>query len=585
MIRKAKKIFDLFQKNKEIQDEPIITPESFLDVHYHYDKNDFIFWWKNLLDSNRELWENALKERVNGKKILMATIGGGFSHRHIMTIDSMLNVALTLRGAQVETFICDHALPVCLKAEYPYIKPEVIHHSQISQTLCKGCYKDTNALALQLGLPSHTMSHYVTLAERKKAHEIAQEVPIADIRNYTLDGVAVGRYASSGVIRYFAHSNPEQLTLGEKTIRRYFEASIISYYALMRLLTENKYEAVCLTHGTYMPHGVVKEVCEHLGIPVFCWVVTCLKRRFIFTPGETLHAMLHEPNDMWENFNYGEKQENEILAYLNSRWGNTKDWLPIPKEKKYTPFVEFAAEKKMDLNKPIIGLLTNIVWEAYAEYQSRIFPDMLTWIRKTIAYFKKRSDLQLLIRIHPAEEMWNISRQLALDEINKMFPELPSNVFIIESTQNVSTYEAMKYCDSVIIYQTQTGIELAAMEGTPIIVAGDAWIRNKDIAHEPSNEEEYFKLFDQLPFKQRLSYDKIQRARKYAFHAFFRKMIPLNFFEETKDWLLFESKLKHLDELLPNVHEGLDIICDGIMNQTPFIYPAEDKENILGEIN
>ncbi|MDR3491489.1 MAG: capsule biosynthesis protein [Gammaproteobacteria bacterium] len=572
---------DYFRSKKDnIIEEKVemypITNDSFLDVHHHYDKNDFIFEWKELLDSNRELWNKSLEKTSDDKKVLMITLGGGFSHRHIMNIDNLLNIALTLRGAKVETFICDHALPVCLKAEYAYIKPEVIHHSQISQTLCKGCYKDSAAVSLQLGLTTHMLSSYVTLEQRQQARELSQTIPVAEIKGYHINGVNVGKHATSGTIRYFSHSEPTQITLGEETLRRYFEASIITYHALIKILTENKYESVCLTHGVYMPHGVIKDICEHLKIPVVCWVVTCLKNRFIFSRGETLYSMLHEPNSSWENIKWGTSQEKVIMDYLNSRWGNTKDWLPIPKENIKISFKDFANEKKIDLNKPIVGLLTNIIWEAYAEYNSRIFPDMLTWLQKTISYFAKRKDLQLLIRIHPAEQMWNISRQPALIEINKMFPKLPSNIFIIESNTNVSTYEAMQHCDSVIIYQTQTGIELTAMDGIPVVVAGDAWIRNKDIAHEPSSEEEYFSCLNQMPFKSRLSDEKIQRARKYAYHAFYRKMIPLTFFEETKDWLLFKSKIKKLDELMPNVHKGLDIICDGLMNGTPFIYPDEE---------
>lgn len=572
----VKNFRDLFRNKKN--EEHHIKDDSFLDVHHIYDKDDFIFSWKELLDSNPELWRNALEKKSTGKKILTVTLGGGFTHRHIMYIDNILNIALTLRGANVETFLCDHALPVCMKAEYAYIKPEVIHHSQISQTLCKGCYKDSFSVALQLGLTAHMLSAWVTLTERQKAKEISQEIPISEIKDYQIDGVAIGKHAIAGAMRYFSHSDPTQFPLGEETTKRYLEASIISYHAIMRLLKENKYEAVFVAMGSYAPHGIVKEVCEHLNIPVMCWAMNAQKRRFNITHGAVLHSLLYEPNELWENMKWGEAQEKKIMDYLNSRWDNSKDWLPIPKENKKILFTEFANEKGLDLNKPIIGMLTNIIWEAYAEYKSRVFPDMFTWLQKTINYFKSRKDLQLLIRIHPAEEMWNVSRQLAVNEIKKMFLNLPSNVFIIESNRNINTYEAMSYCDAVITYQTTTGIELAAIQGMPIIVTGDAAIRNKGIAHEPLTEDEYFNKLDQLPFKKRISEDKRTRARKYAYHVFLRKMIPLNFFEETKDWKLYESTLKKLDDLLPNAHEGLDIICDGILNGSPFIYPSEEYE-------
>jgi hypothetical protein len=576
----TKKITQVFKK--QAKNNYPITLDSFLDVHNIYDKDDFIFDWKKLLESNPELWQQALKNSAKSKKILTVTLGGGFSHRCIMTIDTLISMALTLRGAKVETLTCDHAVPICLKAEYAYVKPEVFHHAQISQTLCKGCYKDTVSLSLQLGFTNHNMSRFVTLDERQKAHEIAKNIDISKIGDYHIDGINIGKHAVSSAIRYFAHSTPASLPLGNETLKRYLEAAIISYYAFTKLIAENNYDSVFLAQGLYIPHGIVKEICEHRGIPVVCWSVSNMKNRFLVARGEILHNMLYEPTNMWEDFQWGDAQEKKIMSYLDTRWSNKHDWVPITKDNINIPFVDFAKTKGIDLEKPIIGLLTNLIWEAFAEYKSRCFPDMLTWIRETIEFFAKRKDLQLLIRIHPAEKMWNASRQFVYEEIRLMFPKLPANIFIIEPTENINTYEAMNQCDSVLIYQTQTGIELAAMQGKSIIVAGDAWIRNKGVAYEPATRDEYFGLLNQLPLNQSISQEKTNRARKYSYHAFYRMMIPLSFFEETKDWMLFKPTLKNLDELLPNRDKGLDVICDGILNGTPFIYPAEeyDQESI-----
>ena len=62
----------------------------------------------------------------------------------------------------------------------------------------------------------------------------------------------------------------------------------------------------------------------------------------------------------------------------------------------------------------------------------------------------------------------------------------------------------------------------------------------------------------------------LARARKYAYHFFFRRMIQLPFFKEQ-----LEVSIQNMEELLPGRLKGLDIICDGILNGTPFIYPDE----------
>jgi hypothetical protein len=52
-------------------------------------------------------------------------------------------------------------------------------------------------------------------------------------------------------------------------------------------------------------------------------------------------------------------------------------------------------------------------------------------------------------------------------------------------------------------------------------------------------------------------------------------MIPLPFLKPVKAWPPFVMSLDTIEELLPGRHPGLDVICDGILNGSPFIYPAE----------
>ena len=39
----------------------------------------------------------------------------------------------------------------------------------------------------------------------------------------------------------------------------------------------------------------------------------------------------------------------------------------------------------------------------------------------------------------------------------------------------------------------------------PVIVAGEAWIRNKGLTHDASTPAEYFRILDRLPFAERLA--------------------------------------------------------------------------------
>jgi hypothetical protein len=161
-----------------------------------------------------------------------------------------------------------------------------------------------------------------------------------------------------------------------------------------------------------------------------------------------------------------------------------------------------------------------------------------------------------------------------MKEIRRHYPTLPRNVFLIGPKDPISTYATMLQCDAVIIYGTKTGVELSS-QGVPVIVAGEAWLRGKGVTMDASSPEDYFRLLDELPLGRRLPEEVVRRARTYAYHFFFRRMIPLEFTRPLQGWLPYRLELARLDQCAPRRSAGLDVICDGILNGRAFIYPEE----------
>ena len=88
------------------------------------------------------------------------------------------------------------------------------------------------------------------------------------------------------------------------------------------------------------------------------------------------------------------------------------------------------------------------------------------------------------------------------------------------------------HANAIAIYNTKTGVELAA-QGRPVIVAGEAWIRGKGFSIDVSTPEHYFQVLDRLPFSDGMSPAHVDRAVRYAYHFFFRRMIPVPFIAST----------------------------------------------------
>ena len=109
--------------------------------------------------------------------------------------------------------------------------------------------------------------------------------------------------------------------------------------------------------------------------------------------------------------------------------------------------------------------------------------------------------------------------------------------------------------------------------GVPVVVAGEAWIRGKGFSRDAYSADEYFAILDELPFNSRLEGEELERARRYTYHFFFRRMIPLPFIT-SEEGRKYSLEFNNLSDLEPGGFAGLDVMCEGILNSNPFNYSA-----------
>ncbi len=533
--------------------------------------------WRALVAPDRELWETAKKSAASGKKVLIATSVG--AHRSGNIIESMLAVALTLRGANVEVMLCDESLPGCAKTEFGQVGNLKQFATSGPQGIksCVGCYTYSRQMYTDLGLKVNTYSEFVTQDELKKIDDLVDTIAYEDIATFEYEGLPIGEHAISGALRFYCTGDLQSQDYADPILRRYLKSALLTMYAMNNLLDQGGFEQTVFYHGIYIPHGVLGAVARKKGVGVVNWNTAYRSRRFIFTHYDTYHHMLmNEPVSNWKSLELTPQLEEQVMEYLYSREEGSRDWQQF--NENANPSLEFAVQEMgIDFSKPTIGLLPNVVWDAQLHYPANAFTNLIEWAIETVRYFAQRPELQLIVRAHPAEvKRYSKSRQPLLAEIGKVFPELPPNIFLVPPESKISTYAIMQACDSVLVYGTKTGVELTA-RGVPVIVAGEAWIRNKGLTMDASSKEEYFQILDKLPINQRMDAETIHEARKYAYHFFYRRGIFLPIVEKTKNNMAFALGITRVDELLPDKCLGLDLICDGILNGTEFVYPAEER--------
>jgi hypothetical protein len=506
------------------------------------------------------------------KKILIGTCTG--DHQSMIDIESLLAVALSLRNARVHALLCDRFLPACLMCEIgTCISVKKIAKEGPSEVFCKRCFDYGLYAYRSAGIETHLFSEYVTLQDITQVDETADRITFEEVKDFKFEGLQVGEHAVAGALRFFAKGSLDEERHALPVLKRYLKASILTAIVIRRMQQKIEFDSAVFHHGIYVPHGVIGEVLRKERVPLVNWNIGYRKGTFIFSHNDTYHhTMMTEPVSKWESITWNSVLEQRVLDYIRNRSKGTRDWHVFLQEPS-----GHLDTLGLDTSLPAIGLLTNVCWDAQLHYPANIFKNMLEWIFLTLEYFIKRPDLQLVIRVHPAEVTAELpSRQRVVEEIEKTFPDLPPNIFVVSPKSRMNTYDLMDKCNAVIIYGTKTGVELTSF-GIPVIVAGEAWIRNKGITMDPEAQEDYFKLLDRLPLENRMSEAQIQRARKYAYHFFFRRMIPIEVVRPVDGYPSFVLDVNELDQILPNKNQGLDIICNGILSGRDLIFEDEKR--------
>lgn len=536
--------------------------------------------WPRLLGDDLPEWRAAVDAaRGSGRRVLVATSLGG--HFALNAVDRVLALGLTLRGADVRFLLCDAALPACQMCEYTFLPDTasfVKHGPQ--KDICGYCHEPARRADAALGLTVAGYGEFLDAATRQWAAEVARTVPADAISHFRVDDLPVGEHAEAGALRFFARGTLDGEPGGEGVLRRYFEASLLTVAALREQFRVWKPDVVVAHHGIYVPQGLVAAVAREQGVRVVAWNPAYRKHCFMFSHEDTYHhTMMTEPVGTWADEPLTPAQDALLGRYLESRWTGASDWISFqrPPDLSLTRDLDHLG---LSGDKPLIVALTNVFWDAQLHYPANAFATQLEWLERTIEWFAGRPDLQLVVRIHPAEISGSpASRQLAADEIARRYPQLPANVRLVLPSSRVSTYDLCAHADCAIIYGTKTGVELTSV-GIPVIVAGEAWIRNKGITHDATSADHYIRLLEGLPLGKRLDPDTVRRARAYAYHFFFRRMIPLRFIQPVNDFRRFLPRPDGLATLKPGGDAGLDAVCRGILDGTPFHAPASTVEEL-----
>lgn len=523
--------------------------------------------WNVLLSREAEAWRSALAAPKT-KRVLIATqIGLHFSAN---AIDSLLAVALTLRGAQVDVLLCDGALSACMIAEHT-LAPSVERYARVgpSTDFCDVCQSAGERLYAGTGINVIRLSQFLTDDDRRTARAFATSE--SGLAPSDLPKSPIHEHALAGALRFFGRASLPDDPTSKAVYGRYLAGALESAQASARLLETNAYDAIIAHHGVYVPQGLLAAEARQRGIRLATWHVAYREGCLIFQDGDTYHrAMIDEPEAEW-NIPLTGDQDKALDGYLADRVTGASDWIAFQRKASMTNDAT-AKALGLDLALPIYALFANVAWDARLHYATSAYGDIRDWAIDTVRWFAAQPDQQLVIRCHPGEVMNSPRAQDRLDDaIRAAFPTLPTNVRIVAPENELNSYSIAAISRGALIFNTKMGMELSA-RGMPVVVAGDAWVRGKGFTRDASSSEDYLALLADSEVFSPLTPAETERARRYAWHFFFRRCIPVAALGEHRSDGTMALKPEAASLSLPGRDAGLDVICEGVLNGSGFAY-------------
>jgi len=504
--------------------------------------------------------------------------------------DGILAVALKLRGADIFPTMCDRIQSdECMFWGGEWQGHNNPRSRKRRENNCRRCVANDKEMWGRWGLNPLRLSSFVTASEKLKAkNEVAGWVA-GDWEKVIWNGFPVGYEAWKAVVNNNLQAEIHESWREEAKSLAY--SHLLNIYLLL-LAYERVFDVVAPERvfgngGFYYLWGVVDHIARqrkvpyfryhNIGLNSFVWNYARNSKELIDV-GPAWQSWLEQP---WDS-----KKEDRVSQDLFERGVHIGGIL-----NKKRVLSKIIQTLPLDPKKSIALCATGVAWDATANVPSRAFRNMYDWLWETIRWFAGHPEWQLVIRVHPDE---NIVSNIASERRTRFENELslrgikiPQNVFIIPSSSRISVYDLIDVASLGIVYTSTTGLEMACA-GLPVIAIGHSHFRNKGFTLDPSNRSDYFFMLEKILSNNIAlkSEGSALLAKKYWYLYAYHASVATGVFDLNENWVHVPKELTYQD-LLPGANIYLDYICDSVMNDLPIFgenrWPPENK--IKSKIN
>lgn len=291
----------------------------------------------------------------------------------------------------------------------------------------------------------------------------------------------------------------------------------------LTLLQRLRPDVIIAPNGMIQEYAAVYETARFLAIPAVTYEFGEHNHRIWI--GQNRLVIQHGIDELWQTRRtrrLTSGQRRDLEQFLAGRQGLTtgKQFAHLWQKASREGGGRIRAALGLD-ERPILLLPTNVLGDSATLGLTVFSASMSEWLQRVLVYLAGRPEVQVVVRIHPAET-WTVGPSMA-EIIQQVLPQLPPHIHLIGPREKVNTYDLMEIADLALVYTTTAGLEMAT-RGIPVLVSGRAHYRGKGFTLEADSWDGYFAQLDAAlkNIPARLTPEQVEQAWNYAY-TFFRE--------------------------------------------------------------
>jgi len=509
------------------------------------------------------------KHRTKNSSMKMLYIPSYYMIRYPRIFDLTMALSFLLRGCRIT--------PVLTGFFHAY---ECVIYGGIYNEDRKRKIKDYNKIELKiwqklLGLNYFLLENFRNSDDIAIAQEIVKKINFNNYRDILYMGYPVGKNAAYVTCNM---NNMPELINEEKIIRqlKIHASNIVELMnAYNKIFDFFKPDVVFSNVPFYYKWGVVFHIAKRKNIPFYSAKMAEKKNAFMFSRNSD---RIFDCTPAWSSFkkisiSSGklESKVNEIISKRNSR--NFSHFSPYP--------LPGSAPKELDeLMKRISGKKTiffpvNVFFDAVTLASTPVFNNLVEMVEEVLQFFSKHKEFQLIIKAHPAEELFDkddvhgYGKYILRNFILERQHLVSDNIIFLDYDCPISTHDIIPIIDLGIAYVSSAVMEMS-LGGKPVIAVMDCHYSSKGFTYDPKNKKDFFDLILKLlhiPESSFVVKRRVELARRYYLLFSSHAQVDLKLFQgsdtgSVEDKFLF----RNFKDLLPGKNNALDYICDSIIN-------------------